>query len=114
VLSREGIRKQRSACKKRHPEITGLVTLSHPFIDLAQSVGSLFWTPGEQTGKIRWVQYRVQQDDSLSISPAATPFLLRSGSGKEKILEGPCYIDDIMEGKAATAAKLGTQHLWPL
>ncbi|KAK0639558.1 heterokaryon incompatibility protein-domain-containing protein [Cercophora newfieldiana] len=53
-------------------------------------------------------------DEIWVLRGAATPFILRPGSDGAKILVGPCYIDDMMDGEAVTAAKTGTRHLGPL
>ena len=53
-------------------------------------------------------------DEIWVLGGAATPFVLREGIDGAKILVGPCYVDDIMDGEAVASAKLGKRHLGPL
>jgi hypothetical protein len=53
-------------------------------------------------------------DEIWVLAGAATPFILRPFGGGHKMLVGPCYIDDIMEGEAVTAASSGRRHRGPL
>ncbi|KAK4211512.1 heterokaryon incompatibility protein-domain-containing protein [Rhypophila decipiens] len=50
-------------------------------------------------------------DEVWVLAGAAIPFILRGGEDGRKILVGPCYIDDIMDGEAVSAAKSGERHL---
>jgi hypothetical protein len=45
---------------------------------------------------------------------SSMPLILRTGDGKCKVLVGPCFVDDIMDGEAVSAAKSKNSIFGPL
>lgn len=50
-------------------------------------------------------------DEVWVLAGAAVPFILRGREDGRKTLVGPCYIDDVMDGEAVSAAKSGERHV---
>ncbi|KAK4444358.1 heterokaryon incompatibility protein-domain-containing protein [Podospora aff. communis PSN243] len=53
-------------------------------------------------------------DEIWVLGGEATPLVLRPVDNGKKVIVGPCYIDDVMEGEAVVAAKVGQRHLGAL
>lgn len=53
-------------------------------------------------------------DSVCILGGSSMPLILRPGNGERNVLVGPCYVDDIMEGEAVSAAELSNGHFGPL
>ncbi|KAK1948740.1 hypothetical protein LY78DRAFT_564238, partial [Colletotrichum sublineola] len=81
------------ASRKRFGHIASLVARGRRlFLTAAGHIGL---GPGETAaGDSVWI-----------LGGCSMPLILRPGNGEHKVLVGPCYVDDIMDGEAVNAAK---------
>ncbi|OQU97633.1 hypothetical protein CLAIMM_03533 [Cladophialophora immunda] len=53
-------------------------------------------------------------DSVCIVGGSSMPLILRPRNGEDSTFVGPCYVDDIMDGEAVSAAESGELHFGPL